>query len=194
MELLIATNPDPESSLRYLLRLPLAGGLCFAPPELGRAPRRLYCYPVPVEEWPEYSEIIERVPLLSCARRGAAVDLILDRAARIARRSCSPTPGAAKQCSGNHRASASRPARTCAPQRHGRAGSPSWRSSSIPTSSTPTTSPANRSAPHSRTTLRRLRRHRRRTAGRLGRTQISDRARIAARPFTTCPSSNPHCS
>ncbi len=79
MELLIATNPDPESSLRYLLRLPLAGGLCFAPPELGRAPRRLYCYPVPVEEWPEYSEIIERVPLLSCARRGAAVDLILDR-------------------------------------------------------------------------------------------------------------------
>ena len=40
MELLIATNPDPESSLRYLLRLPLAGGLCFAPPELGRAPRR----------------------------------------------------------------------------------------------------------------------------------------------------------
>ena len=28
-ELLIATNPDPDSRLRYLLRLPLAGGMVF---------------------------------------------------------------------------------------------------------------------------------------------------------------------
>jgi hypothetical protein len=39
----------------------------------------LYCYPVSVDEWPEEPEIVERVPLRSCARRGAAIDLVLDR-------------------------------------------------------------------------------------------------------------------
>jgi hypothetical protein len=78
MELLIATNPDPESSLLYLLRLPLAGGL-FRTSGTWPRTKALYCYAVPVEEWPEYPEIIERVPLRSCARRGAVVDLILDR-------------------------------------------------------------------------------------------------------------------
>jgi len=29
VELLIAVNPDPESSLKYLMRLPLAGGMVF---------------------------------------------------------------------------------------------------------------------------------------------------------------------
>jgi hypothetical protein len=39
----------------------------------------LYCYPVSVDEWPEQPEIVERVALRSCARRGAAIDLVLDR-------------------------------------------------------------------------------------------------------------------
>src|SRR5690242_21169606 len=39
----------------------------------------LYCYPVSVDEWPEEPEIVERVPVRSCIRRGAAVDLVLDR-------------------------------------------------------------------------------------------------------------------
>jgi hypothetical protein len=40
----------------------------------------LYCYPVPAEEWPVEPVIVERVALRSCRRRGAANDLILDRA------------------------------------------------------------------------------------------------------------------
>jgi hypothetical protein len=39
----------------------------------------LYCHPLPAADWPEQPEIVERVPVRSCARRGAAVDLVLDR-------------------------------------------------------------------------------------------------------------------
>jgi len=34
---------------------------------------------MPIEEWPEAPEIVERVPMRSCQRRGAAIDLVLDR-------------------------------------------------------------------------------------------------------------------
>ena len=80
MELLIAANPDPDSRLPYLLRLPLGGGMVFR--TAGTWPRTsaLYCHPVPPGEWPETPDIVERVPLRSCARRGAAIDLVLDRA------------------------------------------------------------------------------------------------------------------
>ncbi len=40
----------------------------------------LYCHPVPVSEWPAEPEIVERVPLLACARRGASIDVVADRA------------------------------------------------------------------------------------------------------------------
>ncbi|MEX5637545.1 ERCC4 domain-containing protein [Parafrankia sp. FMc2] len=80
MELLIARNPDPDSRLPYLLRLPLADGLVFR--AAGTWPRTtaLYCYPLPSADWPETAELVERVPLRSCVRRGAAIDLIADRA------------------------------------------------------------------------------------------------------------------
>jgi hypothetical protein len=80
MELLIARNPDADSRLPYLLRVPLAGGLVFR--TAGTWPRTsaLYCHPVPATDWPETPEIIERVPLRSCARRGAAIDIVADRA------------------------------------------------------------------------------------------------------------------
>jgi ERCC4 domain len=41
--------------------------------------KALYCYPVGADEWPTAPEIVERAPLRSCVRRGAAIDLILDR-------------------------------------------------------------------------------------------------------------------
>jgi hypothetical protein len=41
--------------------------------------KALFCYPVASAEWPENPEIIERVPVRSCARRGAAIDLVADR-------------------------------------------------------------------------------------------------------------------
>jgi hypothetical protein len=40
----------------------------------------LYCYPVPASEWPVQPDIVEQVPVRSCTRRGAAIDLVLDRA------------------------------------------------------------------------------------------------------------------
>ena len=78
-ELLLATNPDPASRLGYLLRLPLDGGMVFRTSGTWPRTTALYCYPVSVDEWPEEPEIVERVPLRSCARRGAAIDLVLDR-------------------------------------------------------------------------------------------------------------------
>ena len=40
----------------------------------------LYCHPVAVTEWPDQPEIVERIPLRACARRGAAIDVVADRA------------------------------------------------------------------------------------------------------------------
>ena len=43
------------------------------------AHKALYCHPVPADEWPDAPEIVERVAVRSCVRRGAAIDLVLDR-------------------------------------------------------------------------------------------------------------------
>jgi hypothetical protein len=73
VELLIARNPDPESRLPYLLLLPLAGGMVFRTSGTWPRTSALYCYPVPVDEWPESPDIVERAALRSCVRRGAAI-------------------------------------------------------------------------------------------------------------------------
>lgn len=80
MELLIARNPDPDSRLGYLLRVPIGGGLLFRTSGTWPRTTALYCHPMPLPEWPEEPEVVERVPLRSCARRGGAIDLVLDRA------------------------------------------------------------------------------------------------------------------
>ncbi|WP_129666379.1 ERCC4 domain-containing protein [Phytoactinopolyspora endophytica] len=80
MELLIASNPDPDSKLPYLLRLPLSGGMVFRTSGTWPRTKALYCHPVPADEWPADPEIVEQVALRSCRRRGAAIDLVLDRA------------------------------------------------------------------------------------------------------------------
>jgi hypothetical protein len=79
VELLLARNPDPSSSLPYLLRLPLDGGLVFR--TRGTWPRTsaLYCHPIATDQWPAEPEIVERVALRVCARRGAAIDVVCDR-------------------------------------------------------------------------------------------------------------------
>jgi hypothetical protein len=78
-ELLIATNPDPDSTLAYLLRVPLGEGIVLRTAGTWPRTQALYCYPVPAAEWPATPDIVERVPLRSCARRGAAVDIIAAR-------------------------------------------------------------------------------------------------------------------
>ena len=79
-ELLIAANPDPDSKLPYLLRLPLNGGMVFRTSGTWPRVKALYCHPVGLEQWPDEPEIVQRTPLRSCVRRGAAIDLVLDRA------------------------------------------------------------------------------------------------------------------
>lgn len=79
MELLIARNPDPESRLAYLLRVPLGDGVVLRTSGTWPRTNALYCYPVSPSEWPDDPEIVERATLRSCARRGAAIDLVVDR-------------------------------------------------------------------------------------------------------------------
>ncbi|MGQ0846221.1 MAG: ERCC4 domain-containing protein [Sporichthyaceae bacterium] len=78
MELVVARNPDPDSSLPYLLRLPI--GLVFRVKETWPRTAAVFCYPVPTSEWPAEPDVVERVPLVSCERRGAAIDVVADRA------------------------------------------------------------------------------------------------------------------
>lgn len=79
MELVIAANPDPDSRLGYLLWVPLGDGLLFRAKDTWPRTTAVFCYPVELDEWPNEPEILERVPIRSCARRGAAIDLVLDR-------------------------------------------------------------------------------------------------------------------
>lgn len=78
-ELLIAANPDPESSLKFLLRLPLGAGMVFRTSGTWPRTKALYCHPVDITEWPEDPEIVERAEIRSVVRRGAAIDLVLAR-------------------------------------------------------------------------------------------------------------------
>jgi hypothetical protein len=78
-ELLIATNPDPDSTLAYLMRVPLGEGIVLRTSGTWPRTTALYCYPVPVDEWPAEPDIIERIPLSSCVRRGAAIDIVATR-------------------------------------------------------------------------------------------------------------------
>jgi hypothetical protein len=79
-ELLIVSNPDQESRLGYLLRLPIGGGLVFRTSGTWPRTKALFCYPMPPDAWPEDGEVVERVPLRSCVRRGAAIEVVADRA------------------------------------------------------------------------------------------------------------------
>lgn len=79
MELLIARNSDPDRTLPYLLWLPIADGLVFRTKGTWPRTAALYCHPVPVTEWPEDPEIVERISLRACERRGAAIDVVAER-------------------------------------------------------------------------------------------------------------------
>jgi hypothetical protein len=74
----VARNTDPESSLPFLLRLPVEGGIELKARDRWPSTARVYCHPL-TEGWPAEPEVLEEVPVLRCARRGRAVDLVLDR-------------------------------------------------------------------------------------------------------------------
>jgi hypothetical protein len=79
----IARNPEEESRLTYLLRLPIQGGLLLKARDTWPRSSRVYCHPFE-EGFPDGAEIIEATPVASCKRRGAVIDLVLDRP-RLAR-------------------------------------------------------------------------------------------------------------
>jgi ERCC4 domain len=74
----VAANPEPDSTLPFLIRLPLATGeLVLKARDSWPRTAKVYCHRA--DRWPEDPEIVERVPIRSCQRRGVAIDLVLNR-------------------------------------------------------------------------------------------------------------------
>lgn len=77
-DFVIARNPEADSTLPFLIRLPLGpNGIVLKVRDTWPRTAKVYCHPA--FEWPAAPEVIERVPVRSCTRRGAAIDLVLDR-------------------------------------------------------------------------------------------------------------------
>ncbi len=77
MRFLICRNPDLDSSLPYLLNVPIDGGLILKARDTWPRTARVYCHRA--DEWPTDAEIVEDVAVLECRRRGVAIDLVLER-------------------------------------------------------------------------------------------------------------------
>ena len=77
-DFVITRNPDQDSKLPYLVRLPLGvEGVVLKTRELWPRTAKLYCHAA-ADGWPVDAEVVERVGVRSCVRRGAAIDLVLD--------------------------------------------------------------------------------------------------------------------
>jgi hypothetical protein len=74
----VARNPDVESRLPYLIWLPIEGGLVLKARETWPRASRVFCAQ-DATRWDQAAELLEDVPVLLCRRRGAAIDLVLDR-------------------------------------------------------------------------------------------------------------------
>jgi ERCC4 domain/Lsr2 len=78
-DLLVARNPEPGSSLPYLVRIPLGpAGIVVKARETWPGASKVYCHRA--DGWPADAEVVERHAVRSCSRRGPAIDLVLDRA------------------------------------------------------------------------------------------------------------------
>lgn len=76
-DFVVALNPEEGSTLPYLLRIPLGEGIILKAKDTWPRTGKVYCHRA--EAWPQDAEVVERVPVRSCVRRGAAIDLVLDR-------------------------------------------------------------------------------------------------------------------
>jgi len=74
---LVARNPETDSSLPFLLRIPIGSGLILKARDSWPRTSRVYCHRI--DEWPADAEIIEDVDVVECRRRGIAIDLVLER-------------------------------------------------------------------------------------------------------------------
>lgn len=76
-DFLIARNDEEGTTLPYLVRIPLGSqGIVLKVRETWPRTSKVYCHRA---EWPANPEILEQVPTRTCTRRGAAIDLVLDR-------------------------------------------------------------------------------------------------------------------
>ncbi|MEM1335035.1 MAG: ERCC4 domain-containing protein [Actinomycetota bacterium] len=79
-EFVIARNPEAGSSLPYLVRIPLPDGpIQLKVKDTWPRTSKIYCHPTDAWPSPDELDVVERVPVRSCRRRGAAIDLVLDR-------------------------------------------------------------------------------------------------------------------
>ncbi len=79
----VARNPDPDSRLPYLVWLPIEGGIVLKARDIWPRSTRIFC----VDDgtpWDESAGVIDEATVVLCRRRGAAIDLVLDRP-RLAR-------------------------------------------------------------------------------------------------------------
>lgn len=77
---LVAKNPDPDSSLPFLVRLPVgADGLVLKSRETWPRTAKVYCHRADLDDWHDGLEVIEDIGVRSCVRNGVAIDLVLDR-------------------------------------------------------------------------------------------------------------------
>lgn len=77
-ELLIARNPEEGTTLPYLVCLPVGAELVVLKVrETWPRTTKVYCHRIP--EWPDDAEVLERLPIRSVSKRGAAIDLVLER-------------------------------------------------------------------------------------------------------------------
>ena len=75
----VARNPDPDSTLPFLLRIPVPGeALVLRAGQLWPRTSRVYCHDSG-DQWHDGLEVIEEVPVRDCAWRGRSIDLVLDR-------------------------------------------------------------------------------------------------------------------
>jgi len=77
-EFIVARNPDVESTLPYLVCLPIDRGLWLKTKETWPRAARLYCHPADPPAI-DNLEILERALVVACTRRGPAIDLVLAR-------------------------------------------------------------------------------------------------------------------
>jgi hypothetical protein len=73
-----ARNPDPESRLPYLVWLPIEGGIVLKARESWPHAARVYCSDEGTP-WDEGAGLVDEAPVVLCRRRGAAIDLVLER-------------------------------------------------------------------------------------------------------------------
>ena len=112
-ELPIAPNPDPDSTLAYLLWVPLGDGIVLRTSGTWPRTKALYCYPLPTER------MAGRTRHRRTDRRCAPACAVAPPstwsptgAGRTGPSWSSPPPEAETPCSGSRRAPANKPART----------------------------------------------------------------------------------